>query len=107
MEHLPIFWHDLIPVVNQLPAHSFHALLAMAILVGWALRANRQLAAARAAGTHLVPDEGVTARNLAELLVGGIKGMIEGILGERGRPYIALFGTYFVFILTANLMGLT
>lgn len=106
MEHHPILWHDLLPAIEHVPAHTFHALLAMAILVGWVLRANQQLAAARAAGTHLIPDEGLTARNLAELFVGGIKSMIDGILGERGRPYLALFGTYFIFILVANLMGL-
>ncbi len=106
MEHHPILWHDWIPVVKDIPAHTFHALLVMGILVVWVLRANKQLAAARAAGTHLIPDEGLTARNLAELFVGGIQSMIDGILGDRGRPYIALFGSYFIFILVANLMGL-
>lgn len=106
MEHHPILWHDLIPVIDRVPAHTFHALLVIAILLVWVMRANRQLAAARAAGTHLVPDKGLTARNMAELFVGGIQSMIDGILGERGRPYVALFGSYFIFILVANLMGL-
>lgn len=105
MEH-PILWHDLIPGINQIPSHTFHALLAMIIVIGFAYRATSQLEAARANGTHLVPDEGLTARNMAELFVGGIDSLVSGVLSERGRPYLALFGTFFLFILTCNLMGL-
>ncbi|HYC56369.1 MAG TPA: F0F1 ATP synthase subunit A [Candidatus Binatia bacterium] len=106
MEHHPITWHGLIPGINAIPGHTFHALLAMALLLLWAVRANRQLVAARAAGTHLVPDSRLSARNLAELLVGGIKSMTDAVLGDRSRPFIALFGTFFVYILVANLLGL-
>jgi F-type H+-transporting ATPase subunit a len=31
---------------------------------------------------------------------------VQSVLGERGRPYIALFGSFFIFILVCNLMGL-
>jgi F-type H+-transporting ATPase subunit a len=106
MEHQPITWHSLIPGINTMPAHSFHALLVMAIIVAWAWRANQQLAAARANGTHLIPDERLTARNMAEIFVAGIQSLVDGVLAERGRPYVPLFGTFFVFILTANLLGL-
>ena len=63
MEHHPITWHSLIPGINQLPAHTFHALLAMILILVFAYRATSQLEAARAKGTHLVPDQGLTARN--------------------------------------------
>lgn len=112
MEHHPITWFGLLPEVTlpfvhkALEAHTFHALLATLILVIFATRARAQLEAARKAGTHLVPDRGLTARNLAELLVGGIEGIVSSVLAERGRPYIGLFGTFFLFIFVCNLMGL-
>lgn len=106
MEHHPITWHSLIPGINQLPSHTFHALLAMVLILAFAYRATSQLEAARAKGTHLVPDEGLTARNMAELLVGGIDSMVTSVLSERGKPYIVLFGSYFLFIFVCNLMGL-
>ncbi len=106
MEHHPITWQSLIPYINRLPAHTFHALLATLIVIGFAYRATSQLEAARAKGTHLVPDEGLTCRNLAELLVSSIDSMVHGVLAERGRPYVAIFGTFFLFILVCNLMGL-
>ena len=106
MEHHPITWASLIPGISSMPAHTVHATLVMVLLIVFAQRANRQLAAARAAGTHLVPDEGLTVRNIAELLAGGVGSMIEGVLGKGGERYLGLFGSFFAFIFTANLLGL-
>jgi F-type H+-transporting ATPase subunit a len=78
----------------------------MLLLVAFAFIANRQLAAARAAGTDLVPDERLSIRNLAELLVGGVQSITTGVLGAAGLRYVPLFGSFFIFILIANLMGL-
>jgi F-type H+-transporting ATPase subunit a len=106
VEHHPITWHSLIPGINQLPPHTFHAFVAVAIILVFVMRAKSQLEAARANGTHLVPDQGLTARNLAELFVAGIDSLVTGVLSKRGRPYLALFGTFFLFIFVCNLMGL-
>lgn len=102
----PIFFNDLIPGVRGLPAHTFYAILAFAVVLLFAFRANRQLAVARAAGSELVPDEKFTARNAAELFVGFIRSLGEGVLGERASRYTSLFGTFFLFILISNFLGL-
>src|SRR4029079_14951808 len=106
MEMHPITWVSLIPGIRELPAHTVHATIVMLLLVAFAFIANRQLAAARAAGTALVPDEGLSVRNLAELLVGGIQSITAGVLGKAGHRYVPLFGSFFIFILIGNLMGL-
>ncbi len=106
MEHHPITWIGLIPGINQLPAHTVHATIAMLVLVAVAMSANRRLVAARAAGTHLVPDEGMSVRNLAELIVGGITSLVKGVIPHGGERYVGYFGSFFIFILLANLMGL-
>lgn len=111
----PLLWVEHIPVLGALigPAegktlytHTVHATLVMLILVACAWVANRQLIAAREAGTALIPDQGLSMRNLAELVVGGITNLSDGVLGRGGRPYVPLFGSFFMFILIANLMGL-
>ena len=102
----PIFWAEHIPGIKDMPSHTFHATLVMVLLILFAFIANRQLARAKAAGTELVPDEKLTARNMAELLVGGVSSMADGVLGKSGRQYVALFGSFFIFILAANLLGL-
>ncbi len=106
MEHHPITWIGLIPGLNTLAPHTVHATLVALLLVLFAARANRQLAMARAAGTHLVPDERLSTRNLAELLVDGVRSITEGVMGPAGRSYVPLFGSFFIFILIGNLMGL-
>ena len=106
MEHHPITWFGLMPGINELPAHTVTATFVAILLIIFAFVANRQLAGARSAGTALVPDEKLTVRNLAELLVGGVQSMSDGVLGHAGRKYLGLFGTFFIFILIANLIGL-
>jgi F-type H+-transporting ATPase subunit a len=106
MEVHPITWVSLIPGLRDLPAHTVHATLVMLLLVAFAFVANRQLAAARAAGTALVPDDRLSVRNLAELLVGGVQSITSGVLGKAGNRYVPLFGSFFIFILIGNLMGL-
>jgi F-type H+-transporting ATPase subunit a len=106
MEHHPITWFGLMPGINELPAHTVTATFVALLLVIFAFVANRQLVGARSAGTALVPDEKLTARNMAELLVGGVQSMSDGVLGHAGRKYLGLFGTFFIFILAANLVGL-
>ena len=105
MEH-PLTWIGLVPVLKELPGHTLHATLVMLLLGGFTYVANRQLAAARRVGTALVPDDRLSIRTLAELLVGGIRTISDDVIGSRGRPYLALFGTFFAFILVSNLLGL-
>jgi F-type H+-transporting ATPase subunit a len=107
MEHHPFAWVSLIPGLSSLYEHGHeHAatsLLVVAGLILFAYLANRQLAAASDAA---IPDDSLTLRNLAELLVEGVSGMAEGVLGHDGRHYVHLYGSFFLFILCANLVGL-
>lgn len=103
MEHHPFTWVSVIPGLSDMPGHAATALLVVGVLILLAYLANRQLAAASDAA---IPDDSLTLRNLAELLVEGVSGMAEGVLGHDGRRYVHLYGSFFVFILCANLFGL-
>jgi len=102
MEH-PFTWVSVIPGLSALPGHAATSLLVVGALMLFAYLAHRQLAAARDAA---VPDDSLTLRNIAELLVEGVTGMAEGVLGHKGRHYVHLYGSFFLFILCANLFGL-
>ena len=102
MEH-PFTWVSVIPGLSALPGHAATSLLVTGALILFAYLANRQLATASDAA---IPDDSLTLRNLAELLVEGVSGMAEGVLGHRGRRYVHLYGSFFLFILCANLIGL-
>jgi F-type H+-transporting ATPase subunit a len=105
MEH-PFTWYDYIiqpTALGALPQHTFTALLVTCLLIAVAFRARRSLSRANNA---VVPDGGLSLRNIVEILVEFLVGLVDSIIGKKGRKYLPLFGSFFFFILTANLMGL-
>ena len=103
MEHHLFLWVDHIPGLSLLPGHIATSLLVSVALILFAYMAKRQLAAA---DDVAVPDDSLTCRNMAELLTQGISDMAEGVLGDRAQKYVHLYGSFFLFILIANLSGL-
>jgi F-type H+-transporting ATPase subunit a len=101
--HQPFMWVTLIPGLNLLQPHTATATLVIAALLVWAAVGLHQL---RAAADPVVPDATLTARNTLELFVEWFVGFIEGILGPKGRRYLPVYGTFFLFIAAANLVGL-
>ena len=101
MEHFS--WVSLIPGLNRLPDHTVVAAVIALGLIGWAVVARRQLAAA---ADPVIPDRGLSARNVLETFVENFIQTVEGVLGPHGRKYVHVYGTFFLFILAANLSGL-
>jgi len=99
VEH-PFTWMSLIPGVAD---HTGTATFVMLLLIAVAWVGSRQLASA---SDPIVPDGALTVRNLLEIYVEQIAGIVEGVLGRHGRRYVPLYGTFFLFILVANLCGL-
>lgn len=54
----------------------------------------------------VLPDEGISVRNLIEVLVEWLAGMAQERMGPDWRRYFPIVGTMFFFILVSNLMGL-
>ncbi len=105
MEH-PFTLYDLLLPAGLhwlIPQHIFFSLIVMVALVllaCWVRRALHQ------AGDSIMPDEGVSLRNLLEAVVEFVVYLSDSIIGKKGRKYVPLFGSFFVFILAANLSGL-
>jgi F-type H+-transporting ATPase subunit a len=105
MEH-GFTWYYLLPHSLQaiLPEHTFFALIAALLLIGFALRARAGLTRAK---NPIVPEEKLAARNIAELLLEFvIIRQSDAIIGKAGRKYMPYFASFFFFILFSNLMGL-
>jgi F-type H+-transporting ATPase subunit a len=85
------------------PQHTFTALVVVVVLMALAYMARARLARAR---EPVTPDEGLTLRTIAELAVELVLSLAESIIGKKGRRYVPMFGSFFLFILTANLFGL-
>jgi F-type H+-transporting ATPase subunit a len=102
MEH-GFTWVSAIPLVNLLPGHLTTSILVTLLIMWCVYRAHDQM---YAADDTAIPDKSITLRNIAEMLVEGINGMAESVLGHEAKRFVPLYGTFFIFILTANLIGL-
>ena len=104
MEH-PFTWYNLLPefVQHGIGDHTFFALVAAFLLVLFALAARSALARAQ---DPAVPAAEIGSRNIAELLLQLVVTQSDQIIGKQGRKYVPFFATFFIFILTSNLLGL-
>jgi F-type H+-transporting ATPase subunit a len=101
MEHHTFTWVGALGL--PLPAPIVTAMFVAALLILFATVVRGRLAATERV---LVPDDGVTGRNLAEVFVEGIAGLAEGVIGHGSERYVPLLATFFIFILVCNLIGL-
>ena len=84
----PARWHqpDLIP-------NTYFVVLVLTLLFIFVTRKLKRL------------PEG-KGQTLLELFVGGIMDFFGGILGEHGKKYVPFVGSFFIFILSLNYIGL-
>ena len=99
MEHKAFTWFGLLPG----PENVMAAGLVAGLLLAFAAFVHPRLAATEEA---IAPEEGVTARNLAEVFVESISGLTEGAIGHGYERYVSLLAAFFAFILVSNLIGL-
>lgn len=102
MEH-HFSWLSLVPGLNLLPDHTAAATLVAALLIVVALAARRQLAAAP---DPVLPDATLTARNAMEIFIEWFGRLADSVIGPGGRRYAHVYGTFFLFILFGNLLGM-
>lgn len=79
------------------------ALLAVILLALAAMSVKRKLASEDGG---VLPDEGVTLRNLIEVIVFQLATLSRDIMGEDWRKHFPIIGTIFFFVLVSNVMGM-
>lgn len=93
-------WLSMIPGIADHTATATLVILLL-VLLGWT--SKRRIEETPDA---VVPDAALTVRNLVEIFVEIISGVVKDVLGSRARRFIPLYGTFFIFILASNLLGL-
>ena len=103
--HHPFTWYVLLPEELQhlIGEHTFFALVVALLVLLFAVKARASL---RMAKDPVIPVAELGARNIAELLVQLVVSQSDSIIGKEGRKYVPYFGSFFIFILFSNLMGL-
>ena len=89
--------------------HSIHvpwvltsSLFAIALLVIGGLSVRKAVAN----GGGVMPEEGLSVRNVIEVIIEFLVDLGETTMGEATRKYFPLVGTIFFFVLISNFMGL-
>lgn len=83
------------PSMYPIPTHVWFTWLAMAILLIAGLMVRRKLT--------LVPGG---LQNFFELVIGGMEDFVVANIGEKGRQFMPILATIFLFIVTMNYLGL-
>jgi F-type H+-transporting ATPase subunit a len=97
IEH-PLVLTDFIPLINKIPHHIMWAILADLFIIFTVFKASK--------GFKIIPSEKFTIGNIYELITEFIDTMLSDFFGEKGKYFIYLIGTLFIFILTCNFLGL-
>jgi F-type H+-transporting ATPase subunit a len=101
----PVNFLDMLAhVLGGLPPVLVGTWLVMGLLILFALAARSALAAAP---DPAIPDDGITLRHVSEVLAEWLDGFVAQVSELHGaRAMVPFFGCLFVFILTANVLGL-
>jgi F-type H+-transporting ATPase subunit a len=100
MEHEAFQWFSMVPEDWRPIAVG---LLVVGLLFAFTARVAARLADVDAA---VVPDEGVSARSVAEAFVEAMVALAKSAIPDHTERYVPLLAAFFAFILTANLLGL-
>ena len=103
MEHHPFTWLHSMGQLDGAWEHLGASLLVAGLLLLFGLRVRSSLADTESA---LVPEEGITARSVAEAFVEAIIGIAKSAIPDDAERYVPLLAAFFVFILASNVLGL-
>ena len=103
MEHEPFTWLHTVVGLQGAWEHIGAVVIVLGILLAFAAKVRPSLADTDNAVT---PDDGMTARSVAEAFVEGIVGIAQSAIPGDVQRYVPLLATFFAFILVANLLGL-
>ena len=96
------FFEDLSQLVG-IPWLYLSAIFASILLILAGLSVRRAVAGENGG---VLPDEGVTLRNVIEVVIEALGDLGETTIGENWRNYFPVVGTIFFFILVSNVMNL-
>lgn len=103
MEHHPFTWLHTIAGFDGAWEHVAASVIVTVLLVVFGLKVRSSLTNVEAA---LLPEDGLTARNIAEAFVEAIAGIAKSAVPDHPERYVPLLAAFFVFILVSNVLGL-
>lgn len=95
-------WVSVIPILQNLPGHVAFGIIVFAGLIVAAIAVSRKMSTPEA---YIVPERTLTLRNAFELIVEWILKLIYDTMGEHGKYFLPLLGSFALFIFFSNISG--
>lgn len=92
-----------VPALHGVPEYGLTSMFVTLILIVLAFLVRSQL---RRPEDAVVPGERANLGLFAQYFVEAISNLAEGVIGHGATRYVPLLGTFFIFILVSNLLGL-
>lgn len=106
MEHGPTTWLLQLPLLPHderfLPVNG--AIVVFLGILGFSLIVNRAIR--KGGDAMLVPSKKLNLSTVADLLVEGLYGLVESVLGHHGREHFSFIAAIFLFVWFSNLLGI-
>ncbi|OFZ79905.1 MAG: ATP synthase F0 subunit A [Bdellovibrionales bacterium RIFOXYD1_FULL_53_11] len=101
-------WLSLIPGLDHAPNHVvMGAAVAGALVVATAVARTQLVRAQKSEHGGIIPEARLSFRNFFEIIAEAIFRLTENVIGKHDAPrFFPVIGTLFVFILSANLVGM-
>jgi F-type H+-transporting ATPase subunit a len=96
-------WVLLLPGVNHENIHIATALIIAAVITLLAIIANISI---RKSGNKLKPADKLSVRGFFEVITEILISISDMVIGERGRKYVPMYASIFIYVLFSNLIGL-
>lgn len=93
-------------VQEALPALELPLATGAVVATGITLLSVAARNALKKAKNPLIPDQGLTLRNIFELLTGFIVWLGDSAMGKENRKYLPFVGVLFLYIFSMNIIGL-
>lgn len=97
------WFHHFIPATHNIPDHVLTAGFCTLLIMGISLTAK---AVAGTPEQALIPSSKFSLRSLFELIVEGLSGLVESVMGKGHENMIPIIGSLFLYILFNNFLGL-
>lgn len=104
-EHHPFTWHDFLhpDLHGVIPIQIFFSIVTMVLIVWLAYRVKHRILDAH---DPVVPSDQLNVTNIFEVLIEFVMSLSDSIIGKKGRQFLSLYATFFIYILFCNFIGL-
>ena len=93
-------------ISDKINHHNIHIYSAAIVVILLTVLSILYKISLKSAEEEIVPSSKFSLKNIFQVAVEGILGLMEGVMGKEAKEYFPLIGTLFIYIFVNNMLGL-